>query len=39
MVVIKKLKKPIDEGWSEINTYAKSELAESTSENFNVLRT
>ena len=36
MVVVKKLKKPIDEGWSELNGYTKSELAESTSENFNI---
>ena len=38
MLVIKKLKKPLDEGWSEIHTKAKSEMAESTTDNFQPLR-
>lgn len=42
IVVIKKLKQPVDEGWAALNgttTYRKNELAESTSDNFNFART
>ena len=37
--VIQKLKQPLDEGWAELHVHLKSELAESTSDNFQSLRT